>query len=128
MPRTTPPLNSPPTVINGSATCWTTTSTPLLSPRAASPARPGPRPPRLVSLHRHPRCPTGCPHAPRTGQDARIVPLSAGIVSLLRNDGPWTAAITCHATAAQAAQRLGDRLGEAGALNNLGAVRRGTGA
>ena len=66
-------------------------------------------------------------HATRTGQGARIVALSAGIVSLLRNDGPWAAAITCHATAAQAAQRLGDRLGEAAALNNLGAVRRVTG-
>ena len=66
-------------------------------------------------------------HATRTGQDARIVALSAGIASLLRKDGPWAAAITRHATAAQAAQRLGDRLGEAGALNNLGAVRRLTG-
>ena len=66
-------------------------------------------------------------HATRTGQDARIVALSAGIVTLLRNDGPWTAAISRHTTAAQAAQRLGDRLGEAGALNNLGAVRRLTG-
>jgi tetratricopeptide (TPR) repeat protein len=66
-------------------------------------------------------------HATRTGQGTRIVALTAGIVSLLRNDGPWTAAITCHANAAQAAQRLGDRLGEAGALNNLGAVRRVTG-
>jgi tetratricopeptide (TPR) repeat protein len=66
-------------------------------------------------------------HATRTGQHAHIVALSAGMVTLLRNDGPWTAAITRHTTAVHAAQYVGDRLGEAGALNNLGAVRRVTG-
>ncbi len=66
-------------------------------------------------------------HATRTGQHARFVALTAAITALLRNDGPWTAAITRHTTAVHAAQHLGDRLGEAGALNNLGAVRRLTG-
>jgi tetratricopeptide (TPR) repeat protein/transcriptional regulator with XRE-family HTH domain len=62
-------------------------------------------------------------HATRTGQHARIVALTAAIAALLRQDGPWTDAITRHTTAAQAARHLGDRLGEAGALNNLGIVR-----
>jgi tetratricopeptide (TPR) repeat protein/transcriptional regulator with XRE-family HTH domain len=62
-------------------------------------------------------------HVTRTGQRARVVALTAAIAALLRQDGPWTDALTRHATAAQAARHLGDRLGEAGALNNLGIVR-----
>ena len=45
----------------------------------------------------------------------------------MRRDGPWADAITRHTAAAQAAQRLGDRLGQAGALSDLGIVRRLTG-
>ena len=66
-------------------------------------------------------------HATRTGQHARVVALTAGLAALLRYDGPWTDAIACHTTAVQAARHLGDRLGEAGALNQLGVVRRQTG-
>jgi hypothetical protein len=44
-----------------------------------------------------------------------------------RQDGPWTDGIERHASAAAAAQRLGDRLSEAGALNDLGVVRLMTG-
>jgi tetratricopeptide (TPR) repeat protein/transcriptional regulator with XRE-family HTH domain len=62
-------------------------------------------------------------HATRTGQHARVLALTAAIAALLRQDGPWTDAITRHATAAQAARHLGDRLGEVNALNNLGIVR-----
>jgi tetratricopeptide (TPR) repeat protein len=61
------------------------------------------------------------------GQDARVVALTAALAGLLRRDGPWADAITRHAAAAQAAQRLGDRLGQAGALTNLGLVRQLTG-
>ena len=66
-------------------------------------------------------------HATRTGQHARVVALTAGLAALLRHDGPWTDASTRHATAVQAARHLGDRLGEASALNQLGVVRRLTG-
>jgi tetratricopeptide (TPR) repeat protein len=59
-----------------------------------------------------------------TGQHVRIIALTAGLASLLRQDGPWAEALTRHASALRSAQRLGDRLGQAGALNNLGEVRR----
>jgi tetratricopeptide (TPR) repeat protein/transcriptional regulator with XRE-family HTH domain len=62
-----------------------------------------------------------------TGQDAQVIALTAGIAGLLRLDGPWAEAITRHTAAVQAARDLGDRLGEAGALNDLGDVLRLTG-
>jgi tetratricopeptide (TPR) repeat protein/transcriptional regulator with XRE-family HTH domain len=62
-------------------------------------------------------------HATHTGQHARVIALTAGIAGLLRRDGPFTDAITRHIAAARAAGRLGDRLGQANALNHLGAVR-----
>jgi tetratricopeptide (TPR) repeat protein len=66
-------------------------------------------------------------HAIGTGQHARVIALTAGIAGLLRRDGPWADAITRHAAAAQAARRLGDRLGQANALRDLGDVRQLTG-
>ncbi len=65
--------------------------------------------------------------ATATGQHARVVALTAATASLLRHDGPWTSAITRHAAAIQAAGRLGDRLAQANALNDLGDVRLLTG-
>ena len=62
-----------------------------------------------------------------TGQHARVIALTAALAELLRRDGPWADAITRHAAAVQAAQRAGDRLGRANALNDLGNVRRLTG-
>ncbi len=66
-------------------------------------------------------------HVTRAGQDARVIALTAGLAGLLRQDGPWADAITWHKAAMQTARRLGDRLGEAGALTDLGAVVRLTG-
>ena len=66
-------------------------------------------------------------HATAAGQHARIVALTAAIAALLRHDGPWTSAITRHTTAVAAARNLGDRLGQANALYDLGDVRRMTG-
>src|SRR5450755_2378849 len=66
-------------------------------------------------------------YAMRAGQHARIVALTAAIAALLRQDGPWADAIVRHTTAAQAARHLGDRLGQANALNDLGGVRQLTG-
>jgi tetratricopeptide (TPR) repeat protein/transcriptional regulator with XRE-family HTH domain len=62
-------------------------------------------------------------HATRVGQHERVVALTAAIAALLRLDGPWTDAITRHATAVQAARHLGDRPTEAGALIDLGDAR-----
>jgi tetratricopeptide (TPR) repeat protein/transcriptional regulator with XRE-family HTH domain len=66
-------------------------------------------------------------HAAATGQHAHVIALTAGLSGLLRLDGPWAAAITRHEAAIQAARYLGDRLGQAGALHDLGEVRRLTG-
>jgi tetratricopeptide (TPR) repeat protein/transcriptional regulator with XRE-family HTH domain len=66
-------------------------------------------------------------HVYQAGQYARVTALTAALTELLRRDGPWAEAITRHAAAAQSARDLGDRLGQANALNNLGDVRRLTG-
>jgi tetratricopeptide (TPR) repeat protein len=66
-------------------------------------------------------------YATGTGQYDRIIALTIGIAGLLRLDGPWTDAITRHESAIQAARYLDDRLGQAGALHDLGVVRRRTG-
>jgi tetratricopeptide (TPR) repeat protein len=63
-------------------------------------------------------------YATATGRCARITALTDGLSGLLQCDGPWTEAIARHTTAAVAAQELGDRLGHAGALNDLGTVSR----
>jgi tetratricopeptide (TPR) repeat protein/DNA-binding XRE family transcriptional regulator len=60
----------------------------------------------------------------RAGQHARVIALTAGLAALLRQDGPWTDAITRHAAAAQAARQADDRPGEAGALLDLGDARQ----
>jgi class 3 adenylate cyclase/tetratricopeptide (TPR) repeat protein len=67
----------------------------------------------------------GClDHATGTGQHARIIALTAGLAGLLRQDGPWAEAIARHAAALRSARHLGDRPGQAGALNDLGELRR----
>ncbi len=66
-------------------------------------------------------------HAARSDQHARVVTLTAAQAELLRRDGPWTEAITRHATALRAARHLDDRLGQANALVDLGDVRQLTG-
>jgi len=63
-------------------------------------------------------------HATGAGQHARVIALTAGLAGLLRLDGPWADAITRHTAAIQAARDLGDRLGQAGALNDLGEIRQ----
>jgi len=66
-------------------------------------------------------------HATDTGQHALVVALTAVLATLLRQDGPWTDALTRHATGVETARRLGDRLGQANALLDLGTVRWLTG-
>jgi tetratricopeptide (TPR) repeat protein/transcriptional regulator with XRE-family HTH domain len=65
--------------------------------------------------------------AAAAGQDAQVASLTAAMAAFLRHDGPWADAITRHAAAVRAAQRLGDRLGQANALLDLGVVRQETG-
>jgi tetratricopeptide (TPR) repeat protein len=62
-------------------------------------------------------------HATRAGWHTRVVALTAGIAAILRQDGPWTEAMTRHATAVQAACHLGDRQGHANALSDLATIR-----
>jgi tetratricopeptide (TPR) repeat protein/transcriptional regulator with XRE-family HTH domain len=66
-------------------------------------------------------------YATRTGQHSRVIALTIGIAGLLRRDGPRADAITRHMAAIEAARHLGDRLGQANALNDLGDVRWLTG-
>ena len=65
-------------------------------------------------------------HATRTGQHAQVIALTAGLAGLLRRDGPWADAVARHMAAIEATEHLGDRLGQAGALTDLGVVRRMT--
>jgi tetratricopeptide (TPR) repeat protein/transcriptional regulator with XRE-family HTH domain len=66
-------------------------------------------------------------HATTIGQHARVIALTSGLAGLLRRDGPWADAITRHETAIQSAQFVGDRLGEANAVSDLGDIRLDTG-
>jgi class 3 adenylate cyclase/tetratricopeptide (TPR) repeat protein len=66
-------------------------------------------------------------HATGTGQHARVIALTAGLAGLLRYDGPWADAIIRHDAAVQAARHVGDRPGEARALDDAGVVRKLTG-
>jgi tetratricopeptide (TPR) repeat protein len=66
-------------------------------------------------------------HETLAGQHARVTALTAGLAALMRSDGPWPEAITRHTAAVQAARYLGDRLGQASALNDLGVVQSWTG-
>ena len=65
-------------------------------------------------------------HATATGQHARVTALTAALAGLLRCDGPWAEAIVRHTAAVAAARYLGDRLGQANALCDLGHLRRMT--
>jgi tetratricopeptide (TPR) repeat protein len=70
----------------------------------------------------------GCLHqAAESTRDERLVALGTGLAALLRTDGPWNQALSVHARAADAAQRLGDRNGQARAQTELGVMRLLTG-
>jgi tetratricopeptide (TPR) repeat protein/transcriptional regulator with XRE-family HTH domain len=66
-------------------------------------------------------------HAAHSAQHARVAALTSAVAPLLRLDGPWADAIDRHASAAEAARHIGNRLGEANALNDLGILRCLTG-
>jgi tetratricopeptide (TPR) repeat protein/transcriptional regulator with XRE-family HTH domain len=70
----------------------------------------------------------GClDHVTASGQQTRVVALTAAMAALLQRDGPWSEAISRHTVAAQAAFQVGDRAGQAGALSELGVAQRITG-
>ena len=57
----------------------------------------------------------------------RVVGLTAALAELLRIDGPWNQAVQLHTSSVTTAAEDGDRLGQAGALVDLGDVLRRTG-
>ncbi|OIJ91786.1 hypothetical protein BIV25_28950 [Streptomyces sp. MUSC 14] len=65
--------------------------------------------------------------AARQGRRERVVALTEGLAELLYADGTWSRAQVLHTAAATAAEHLGDRRGQADALNNLGRVLHMTG-
>ncbi len=65
--------------------------------------------------------------ATTSAKPRRIVALTAAIAAFLYQEGPWPQAAVLHQAAVAAARDHGDRLGEAGALNDLGRVRHLTG-
>jgi tetratricopeptide (TPR) repeat protein/transcriptional regulator with XRE-family HTH domain len=62
-------------------------------------------------------------HVARTDQKARVVGITAALSALFQHDGPLSDAVPRHAAAARAARDIGDRLGEASALHDLGAAQ-----
>jgi tetratricopeptide (TPR) repeat protein len=102
-----------------------TSSTPaaLVVPPAAVPSLPDNTQALAWARAEHANLLACLDHVTRTGQHARVIALTAAMATVLRRDSPWADAITRHATAVQAARRLGDLLGEATALNDLGDVR-----
>ena len=59
--------------------------------------------------------------------EERLVALTAGLATLLAQDGPWPVAIELFTAAAQAAARRSDRYAQAHALTILGSMRSGIG-
>jgi tetratricopeptide (TPR) repeat protein len=69
-----------------------------------------------------------CLRHARDRRDAtRTVGLADALAGFLRNDGPWDLAVGLFHETATVAERLGDRLAQATALNDLGIMRRLTG-
>ncbi|MER5866371.1 tetratricopeptide repeat protein [Kitasatospora sp. NPDC002040] len=66
-------------------------------------------------------------HTTARAQYPRTIALTASLASFLLLDGPWAEAAELHRTAAAVARELGDRLGEAGALGDLGRTQHATG-
>ena len=66
-------------------------------------------------------------YATTQAQPTRIIALTAALAAFLLQEGPWHQAATLHHTAATTARHLGDRPGEANALQDLGRVRSMTG-
>ena len=66
-------------------------------------------------------------HITNHTQPTHLVALAHAMAANLSQQGPWDQAITLHHTAAETARQSNDRLGEAGALRDLGMVRQLTG-
>jgi tetratricopeptide (TPR) repeat protein/transcriptional regulator with XRE-family HTH domain len=66
-------------------------------------------------------------HAAASGRDRHLIDLARGLHAFLDLSGPWDRALRIQRAALDAARRSGDRLAEAGALNDLGDVQRRVG-
>jgi DNA-binding SARP family transcriptional activator/tetratricopeptide (TPR) repeat protein/DNA-binding XRE family transcriptional regulator len=66
-------------------------------------------------------------YATTAAQSQRIISLTAAMAGFLYQEGPWQLAAALHHAAVTSARHQGDRLGEAGALLDLGRVRHLTG-
>ena len=62
-------------------------------------------------------------YATTQAQPERMIALTSAMAAFLHQEGPWQQAALLHHAAATAACHLGDRLGEANALQDLGRVR-----
>ncbi|WP_155246799.1 ATP-binding protein [Salinispora arenicola] len=70
----------------------------------------------------------GCiTYAGKHAQPARVVALIGALACYLRLSGPWDQSVRLHGTAISYSKHLGDQLGEANALYDLGVVQRLTG-
>jgi tetratricopeptide (TPR) repeat protein/transcriptional regulator with XRE-family HTH domain len=66
-------------------------------------------------------------YAAATGQQDRVVALTAAVSGILQYDGPYVDGVARHTAAIQAARQLGDALSQANALSDLARVRQSTG-
>ncbi|MGW1994960.1 tetratricopeptide repeat protein [Embleya sp. NPDC001921] len=62
-------------------------------------------------------------HAARHDRPTHVIRTTAALAAFRRLYGPWPEAARLHQQAADIAHRIGDRLGPAGALSDLGRVR-----
>jgi DNA-binding SARP family transcriptional activator/tetratricopeptide (TPR) repeat protein len=62
-------------------------------------------------------------YAASHAQHERSILLTSGLASLLRDDGPWSEALTLNTDAIAAAQAVADRAGQATALTQRGIIR-----
>lgn len=99
---------------------------------AAPPADPAPRTPELAAwpealawLQAERANLVACfDHAAASGRHRRVVDLARGLHAFLDITGPWDLALRVQRAGLDAARHSGDRLAEAGALNDLGDVQR----
>jgi DNA-binding SARP family transcriptional activator/tetratricopeptide (TPR) repeat protein len=66
-------------------------------------------------------------HATSHAQHEHGITLTAGVATLLRDDGPWSEALALHTDAIATAHTRGDQAGQAAALTQLGIIRNLTG-
>jgi tetratricopeptide (TPR) repeat protein len=95
---------------------------PVTTPPVAMPGLPG-QAAALAWMHAERASLLACIDcASAHGQPRRVIALTAAMAAFLDQEGSWPQAAVLHRASATAARRLGDRLSEAGALQDLGRV------